>query len=260
MENALRGVLCYKGERGYSAYEIAVKNGFIGTEKDWLALLGASTHFARNKYVYTATEGQTSFDLPDTYTSESFIDVYINGFTLNKNEFSIDTTNKKINLVNLVLNKNAVVEIVVLTMSTTELPIVTAINGASTDNTVPSAKATYEAIEAVEDSVSSKIAVVEDSISSKFAVVEGTIPSIAAGQKDNVTVDYPSGFTGGNCVLIGKQSQSDDYWYDCTDLTSTGKTFPVVTDVELGTHLDVTMKNLGSSTKTGIFKLILMKV
>jgi hypothetical protein len=251
MENALRGVLGFKGERGYSAYEVAVNNGFIGTEKDWLALLGTSSHFARNKYVYTATEGQTSFDLPDTYTSNSFIDVYINGFTLNKNEFSIDTSKKKINLVNLVLNKNAIVEVVVLTMSTTELPIVTAINGASTDNTVPSAKATYEAIEAVKNSSTTNFAV---------AVVEGTIPSIAAGQKDNITVDYPSGFTGGNCVLIGKQSQSDDYWYDCTDLTSTGKQIPVVTDVELGTHLDVTMKNLGSSTKTGIFKLILMKV
>lgn len=35
----LRGKLIPKGERGYSAYEIAVQNGFIGTEEEWLASL-----------------------------------------------------------------------------------------------------------------------------------------------------------------------------------------------------------------------------
>ena len=38
MDN-LRGKLCFKGERGYSTYEIAVKNGFAGTEKEWLEQL-----------------------------------------------------------------------------------------------------------------------------------------------------------------------------------------------------------------------------
>ena len=37
--NYLRGVLGFKGERGFSAYEIAVQNGFIGSEKQWLATL-----------------------------------------------------------------------------------------------------------------------------------------------------------------------------------------------------------------------------
>ena len=32
---SLRGNLGFKGDRGYSAYEIALKNGFIGTEQDW---------------------------------------------------------------------------------------------------------------------------------------------------------------------------------------------------------------------------------
>lgn len=36
----LEGELGYKGERGYSAYEIAVKNGFEGTEQDWLDHFG----------------------------------------------------------------------------------------------------------------------------------------------------------------------------------------------------------------------------
>lgn len=31
-----------RGPRGYSAYEIAVQNGFVGTEQEWLAQLGTS--------------------------------------------------------------------------------------------------------------------------------------------------------------------------------------------------------------------------
>jgi hypothetical protein len=37
----LRGKLIPKGERGYSAYEIAVQHGFIGTEQEWLDSLAA---------------------------------------------------------------------------------------------------------------------------------------------------------------------------------------------------------------------------
>lgn len=39
MDNYLKGTLCFAGPRGYSAYEIAAKNGFVGTEKEWLAQL-----------------------------------------------------------------------------------------------------------------------------------------------------------------------------------------------------------------------------
>lgn len=35
-----KGVLGFKGERGYSAYEIAVKNGYEGTEQDWIDHFG----------------------------------------------------------------------------------------------------------------------------------------------------------------------------------------------------------------------------
>ena len=37
----LRGRLIPKGERGYSAYEIACQHGFIGTEEEWLASLSS---------------------------------------------------------------------------------------------------------------------------------------------------------------------------------------------------------------------------
>ena len=35
----LRGALGWKGERGYSAYEIAVEHGFTGTEEEKMHLL-----------------------------------------------------------------------------------------------------------------------------------------------------------------------------------------------------------------------------
>ena len=40
MERVLKGYPCFKGERGYSAYEIAVQNGFKGTEEEWLEQIG----------------------------------------------------------------------------------------------------------------------------------------------------------------------------------------------------------------------------
>lgn len=42
MKKVLQGRLCYKGERGFSAYDIAVKNGFKGTEQEWLETLGVN--------------------------------------------------------------------------------------------------------------------------------------------------------------------------------------------------------------------------
>lgn len=49
----LRGQLAYKGERGYSAYEIAVQNGYTGTEEEW------ANAFLSADYYYTKTEADT---------------------------------------------------------------------------------------------------------------------------------------------------------------------------------------------------------
>lgn len=38
--NEGKGALGFKGERGYSAYEIAVKNGYQGTEQEWIDHFG----------------------------------------------------------------------------------------------------------------------------------------------------------------------------------------------------------------------------
>lgn len=40
MERVLKGYPCFKGERGYSAYEIAVQNGFKGDKEAWLNQIG----------------------------------------------------------------------------------------------------------------------------------------------------------------------------------------------------------------------------
>lgn len=140
----LRGSLGWKGERGYSAYEVAVMNGYVGTEQDWLASLGKTSHFDENSTIYTATAEQTSFDIPSVYTSNSFIDVYINGLRLNSNEYAVDVTTMKVNLIGMTLDAGAIVEIVVLTMATNNLPITTTINKNSTDTTTPSSKAVYD--------------------------------------------------------------------------------------------------------------------
>ena len=73
--------------------------------------------------------------------------MYINGFKLNKDEYSLDLENKQINLTDIVLEANADVEIVILTMATNSLPIVETITKDSTNETVTGTKALYDYIE-----------------------------------------------------------------------------------------------------------------
>lgn len=131
MEEYLRGVLGFKGERGYSAYEIAVKNGYIGSERDWLAQLGTSAYFYKDSKVYTATANQTVFALPESYTSNSCVDVYVEGFRLPANKYTVDTSTLTVNLVDAV-DEGATVEIVVLRMTTSD-QVVDVINSTSTN-------------------------------------------------------------------------------------------------------------------------------
>jgi len=138
--NNLKAKLGFKGERGYSAYEIAVQNGFEGTEQDWLATLGTSSHLTQDTVSYTSIEGQTDFNLPTSYTSDTFVDVYVDGLRLTFDEYTI--TNNKVVLTNG-LTSGRKVEIVEMTMSTNSLPIVTSVDSESTDDTVLSAKGSY---------------------------------------------------------------------------------------------------------------------
>ncbi len=122
----LRGVLGFKGERGYSAYEIAVKNGFKGTEEQWLATLGTSSTFTRGREVYTTTQSdETTFALPSTYIDEnhSWVDVYVNGLMISSDNFTVNEIDKKIVLNNALEKIGTEVEIVSLSIATNSLPM-----------------------------------------------------------------------------------------------------------------------------------------
>lgn len=138
-EQYLRGQLGWKGERGYSAYEIAVQNGYIGSERDWLATLGTSSHLSRKSYVYSteleiAAINSIGIPLPVDYTSNSFIDVRINGLSLNSNEYGINLLTKSIPLNGIEVEEGSIVELILFTMSTNNLPIVETIDNNSTND------------------------------------------------------------------------------------------------------------------------------
>lgn len=144
----LRGALGFKGERGYSAYEIAVKNGYVGTEEDWLATLGTTTHFAQTKIMYTTEAEESTHALPENYTSNSFLDIYVDGKHLALDKYTI--SDGQINY-SPSLSASSVVELVVTTASTNNLPIVTTIDEYSTDTTAPSTKSVYNLFNTKQD-------------------------------------------------------------------------------------------------------------
>lgn len=145
MEEMLRGVLGFKGERGFSAYEIAVQNGFTGSESDWLASIGKTSKFTITKQIYISEVNQTQFNIPSSYNENSFIDIYIDGLRLTANEYTLNTTTNKIVMTNALI-EGAEVEVVILSMETNSLPIVSTINENSTYTTAASAKAVYDAL------------------------------------------------------------------------------------------------------------------
>lgn len=137
-------MLGFKGERGYSAYEIAVQNGFIGSEKDWLAQLGVTNAYEHKSIVYqTSTENQSVVDLPSEYITNSMLSIYVDGLRLNETEYTIDTTTRKIILSKPVESIGTTIEVLITLMTTANLPIVTEITESSTNDVVPSGKCVY---------------------------------------------------------------------------------------------------------------------
>lgn len=278
MSNTLKGSLGFKGEKGDSAYATALKHGFIGTEQDWLATLGTSSHFTEDSIIHTATANQTSFNLPDNYTSNSFIDVYINGLRLNSNEYSIDVNSKKINLIDIVLNAGAIVEIVVLTMSTNSLPIIETISVTSTNEEAAGAKAVYNYVQTEKAALQNNINTLEDSVEnlknnvvaeletkldgSNIKVVTGSTAAIASGGTTTVDIDYPNGFTKANTVIIGKMTSSNNVYYDEADLEDTTNGYPTIRRVALTDDvIRVWIKNTNNTqARVGHYKITLMKV
>lgn len=201
MKNALRGGLCVKGEKGDSAYTIACKNGFIGTERDFLAQLGTSSKFEQEKVVYETTEGQTTFDISEIYTSGDFIDVRTNGFSLNANEYIVDTDTREVRLLNQEMEAGQTIEIVITTMSTANFPIVETINESSTNDTTPSTKAVHDYVQAFINTVYP--------VGSIYMSVNETSPEVLFGGtweqiKDRFLLSagdtYAAGSTGGEAA------------------------------------------------------------
>lgn len=274
----LRGSLGFKGERGFSAYEVAVQNGFIGSEQDWLATLGTSSHFNEESLIHISTTGQTSFDLPSNYTSNSFIDVYVNGLRLNSNEYTINISTKKINLVGVTLTAGQTVEIVVLTMSTNSLPIVETINSTSTNTTAAGAKAVYdlsqEVKQTLENSITNKVNTINDSIEqlsnnidyekfnkSNIETLTGSVQNIASGATVTTDIAYPSGFTKSNTLIVSKMVSSNNNYYDIADLEMTTSGFPSISMVALtDTVIRVWLKNTSNTaSRAGHYKITIMR-
>jgi hypothetical protein len=61
----LEGNLGFKGERGYSNYELAVKNGYQGTEQEWLAQFGVDFNVCVMKDDIAVISFQQDMDDPD---------------------------------------------------------------------------------------------------------------------------------------------------------------------------------------------------
>lgn len=280
MSNMLKGKLGWKGERGYSAYELAVKNGFIGSEKDWLAQLGTSSHFSCYKTNYTTlTANESEIQLPNQYSSSAVLEVYVNGMKLDSTMYSIDTTNEKIILTTPLEIAGTKVELVVWVMATNELPIVGTIAESSEDTTVPHTKAVYDFVtnninEAKNDLISDGASAtttyssnkIDDLVNAKFnksniAIVTGTINSISPNATETTDATYPEGFTKSNCIVISKTTTNNNVVYD-VDSVNSDIEFPYIDYVALSNDvLRVSMTNPSSTAiQAGNFKIVLMRI
>lgn len=266
----LRGYVGFKGERGLSAYEVAVKNGFIGSEQDWLATLGTSSHFERNKTLHIVEEeGEQEINLPQEFSEYSFVDVFIEGECLNSTEYEIDTQNRKIVLtypLNVVGTK---VEVVVINMTTNELPIVTTINESADNTTTPGTKAVWDLINPIaikNNELGGQVAALTldaQKIFNKdnFAIVTGSIQNIESGQEAQIDINYPANFSKDNAFIISKMVSANNNLYETNNSEESETGFPEIKMIALtDSFIRVWMKNTSStSTKNGYFKIGLMK-
>lgn len=190
-KNILNGYIGFKGEEGLSAYDIAVANGFEGTEKDWLANLGTSSIFDQYKKVVTTSAETSKMDAPDEYTNTAFIEIFENGLRLNKNQYTItnntnDDGSEKYEITfNPAIESGKTLEIVTTKMTTNNLPIVDTIDENSTNDTSPSTKAVYEKIKDVSDNIASLQTIIDTiyPVGSLYMSVNNLEPATLFGGK-----------------------------------------------------------------------------
>lgn len=266
----LKGSLGWKGERGYSAYEIAVQNGFEGTEKQWLATIGTANNFTGNESVYITTQdNEYEFDLPNEYTSNSVIDVYLDGVRLSNTMYTVNTDTRKVVLNNPV-TLGTTVEIEVLTIVAGDVPISDELNEYSTNETSAGSKAVYDYVEnqvaGINAFIIDNVEEIHTDLNAKFdnsniQVLTGSVPSIGAGETKTTDISYPSGFTKDNTHILSKMCSNNNVYYDSVDLTPTANGFPVIKMVALlDDVIRVWMTNTNSTTaKIGYYKITLLK-
>lgn len=247
-DTTLKGSLGFKGEKGDSAYQIAVRNGFIGTEKDWLATIGIANYLGEEKAIYTANKGDSTFGLPKNYTSNSVVEVFVEGERLSSNEYTVNKTEKTIVLTYPISVNGTAIEISLLTMTSYDLPIVETISSNSTNETAPGTKAVYEF-------VNTKLN------KSNIQTITGSVSGIGVGETKIVDLNYPAGFTVHNTLIIGKMVSSNNAYYDSVDLTDTTNGFPkIVTVALIEAGIRIWLKNTSTSeAKIGHYKITLLR-
>jgi hypothetical protein len=249
----LKGTVGFKGDKGDSAYQVAVKNGFVGTEKDWLATLGTTNYVGETKATFVGSQGQKEFGLPTGYKSESVVEVYIEGERLNANEYTLNSTNRTLTLTNAISRNGTTVEVVLLAMASFELPIVETINASSTNDTTPSTKAVYNF---VNNSLTPKLN------KTNIQVLTGSVSGIGAASTKIEDISYPSGFDKSNTLIVGKMTSSNNVYYDSVDIEDTTSGFPKISMIALmDTGIRIWLKNTNTSeARVGHYKITLMRL
>lgn len=83
-----------RGLQGFSAYEVAVENGFRGTMEEWLWSLRGSGGYERMvSYYKTRMENEKRIALPYVYEERHLLDVFVNGFKLSEEEYWVEEVN-----------------------------------------------------------------------------------------------------------------------------------------------------------------------
>lgn len=112
-DNQGQGVLYVSGTRGYSAYEVAVQNGFVGTEQEWLdSLVGPQgepgTPFdeltEEQKAEIRGEEGKSAYDIAVENgfigTEQDWVNSYLNSDNYYNKESIDEKNNEKENIHN----------------------------------------------------------------------------------------------------------------------------------------------------------------
>lgn len=292
--NYLRGVLGFKGERGYSAYETAVQNGFGGTEQEWLATLGTSSHFTEEKTVYVTTiADEKTLTLPSSYNKvNTFVNVYVEGFRLDPDAFTINETAKTITLTNALEVVGTRVEIVLLKMSTNNLPIVESVTAESDNKTAAGTKAVYDFVKSEAATLNQAINNTKTSLNntnsnvtaltnevntlesntnnalatkvnaSDIKILTGETTGIEPGETKLANIPYPSGFTQANTIILSKMVSSSNNYYDTATTEETQNGFVNISMIALTEeYVRVWFKNIDADEALiGHYKITLMKV